>query len=364
MQGVHLAQIWEELKTAMSWVPNWAIATGVVVLIVAGGLLAQSLIIGLVNRLSFRWHPLLRSLFTRTRTVARFGLFIFAVIVASPLFPLKPATAIIFENILTASLAVLIGWVVLVASNLAVDNYMLRFKLDVTDNLHARKAVTQMRVLKYTIDTFVIIVAAGLALMSFESVRRYGISLFASAGVAGLVAGLAARPVLSNVIAGIQLALSQPIRIDDVVVVEGEWGNVEEFSSTYVVIRIWDLRRLIVPLSYFLEKPFQNWTRSSASLLASVMIYADYTVPVDRVRERLVEIVRESKHWDGRTVTLQVTDATERTVELRALMSADNSSAAWDLRCEVREKLIAFLQQHYPHSLPRRRNEVIATVEK
>jgi small-conductance mechanosensitive channel len=184
------------------------------------------------------------------------------------------------------------------------------------------------------------------------------VSLFASAGVAGLVAGLAARPVLSNLIAGVQIAMTQPIRLEDAVIVENEWGWVEEITATYVVIRLWDWRRLIVPLSYFIEKPFQNWTRQSAALIGSVVIHVDYSVPVARVRDQLTEIVSQSTLWDRRVVNLQVTNATEGTIELRALVSAGSASAVWDLRCEVREKLIAFLQQTCPQALPRRRADV------
>ena len=184
---------------------------------------------------------------------------------------------------------------------------------------------------------------------------QYGVSLFASAGAAGLIVGLAARPVLSNLLAGIQIAMTQPIRVEDVVIVEGEWGRIEAVTSTYVVIRIWDLRRLIVPLSYFIEKPFQNWTYQTADLIGSVFLHVDYTVPVDRVRQELNAIVKSSAKWDRKVAVLQVTDTPAGMVELRALVSARNSGDAWDLRCEVREKLIAFLQREYPDALPRQR---------
>jgi small-conductance mechanosensitive channel len=189
-------------------------------------------------------------------------------------------------------------------------------------------------------------------------VRQFGIGLFASAGIAGIIAGLAARPVLSNLLAGVQLAITQPIRIDDAVVVENEWGRIEDITSTFVVIKLWDLRRLIVPLSYFIERPFQNWTRESSSLLGSVLIYTDYSVPVERVREKVAEIVAHSKNWDGNLAKVQVTDSRESTLELRVLVSARDSSATFDLRCEIREKLIGFLQEEYPSVLPRRRLDI------
>jgi small-conductance mechanosensitive channel len=184
------------------------------------------------------------------------------------------------------------------------------------------------------------------------------VSLFASAGAAGLIVGLAARPLLSNLIAGVQIAVTQPIRIEDAVIIENEWGWVEEISSTYVVIRLWDLRRMVVPLAYFIERPFQNWTREGAALIGTVTLHVDYAADVQRIRERLEQIARESKLWDGVVVNLQVTDTNPRTMELRALVSARNASAAWDLRCEVREKLVAFLQAEMPESLPRDRTDV------
>ena len=195
--------------------------------------------------------------------------------------------------------------------------------------------------------------------MHFESFRQLGAGLLASAGVLGIIVGFAAQKTLGNLLAGVQIAITQPIRVDDVVVVEGEWGRIEEITLTYVVVRIWDLRRLVLPISYFIEKPFQNWTRTSASILGTVFLHLDYTVPVGAVREELERLVQQSTYWDGEVVRLHVTNTTERTMELRALVSAANSSDAFELRCELREQLVAFLQAHHPGSLPRLR----ATVE-
>jgi hypothetical protein len=206
---------------------------------------------------------------------------------------------------------------------------MRRYRIDTEDNLRARKFVTQARVLRRTVNIVVGILTVGAVLQTFESVQRYGVSLFASAGAAGLILGLAARPVLANLIAGIQIALTQPIRIDDVVIVEGEWGWIEEIFATYVVVRLWDLRRMIVPLSHFIEQPFQNWTRESASIIGAVYWHLDYTVPVAKVRAKLAEIVEASPHWDGKVVNLQVTDTDKDTVTVRGLMSARTSPQAW-----------------------------------
>jgi small-conductance mechanosensitive channel len=210
--------------------------------------------------------------------------------------------------------------------------------------LLARKHVTQMRILQRVAKTLLAIVTAAAALMTFDSVRQYGVSLFASAGAAGLILGLAARPVLSNLLAGIQIAMTQPIRVEDQVVVEGETGWIETITSTYVVVRLWDLRRMVVPLSYFIEKPFQNWTYEGTAQIGAVLLRVGYTVPVDSLRQKLEEIVRHSPSWDRKVAKLEVTDVAIDAVELRALVSARNPSQTWDLRCEVREKLVAFLQ--------------------
>ena len=292
------------------------------------------------------------------RGVTQLGLVILAVIIAIPVAPVGSDTAAWMTRLVLIGVIGLIGWGAMTALKIAGDLYLLRFRIDVDDNLLARKHVTQVRVLLRAADVLVVVVTLGAALMTFEPVRQYGVSLFASAGVAGIVAGLAARPLLSNLFAGVQLAMTQPIRIDDAVVVENEWGNIEEITSTYVVVRLWDWRRMIVPLSYFIEKPSQNWTREDSALIGSAFLYVDYGAPVGIIRDKLSEIVKASKNWDGRVINLQVTDAKERTIELRCLMSARNAGRVFDLRCEVREQLVDFLQKHHPGALPRQRSDV------
>lgn len=237
---------------------------------------------------------------------------------------------------------------------------LLRARHDIThpDNLEARRVQTQLLVLERTLVAVIVVLGLAAVLMTFPRVREIGASLLVSAGVAGLALGLAARPVLENLIAGLQLAFSQPIRIDDVVIVEGEWGRIEEITMTYVVVAIWDQRRLVVPFSRFISQPFQNWTRRSAEILGTVFIHADYTVPVDAVRAELERVCRACELWDGRVCILQVTDATPRTLEMRALVSASDSARAWDLRVHVREALVGFLQREYPDCLPRARLEL------
>ena len=230
--------------------------------------------------------------------------------------------------------------------------------VDQSDNLEARRIQTQLLVIRGIAAAIVWFGAAMMVLSTFPDMRQLGTALLASAGVAGIIIGFSAQRVIANLLAGFQIAFTQPIRIDDVVVVENEWGRIEEITLTYVVVRIWDQRRLVLPISYFLEKPFTNWTRQTAEILGTVFLYVDYTTPVDEVRAQLERIAKASPHWDGRVCSLQVTDATEQTVQLRALVSAKDSGTAWDLRCEVREKLIAYLRDEFPDKLPRLRAEL------
>lgn len=232
------------------------------------------------------------------------------------------------------------------------DFFVGRLDLNAEDNLKARQIATQLRVLEKVMVVVVVIIGVSSGLMLFDKIRQIGVSLLASAGIVGITIGFAAQRTIGHLFAGIQLAITQPIRIDDVVIVEGEWGWIEEITLTYVVVKIWDLRRLVLPVTYFIEKPFQNWTRVSADILGTVYIYADYTVPVARIREKLCEIVDGDPNWDGKVCGVQVTDLSPQTVSVRALVSSTDSSKAWNLRCRVREELLAFLQQEYPESLP------------
>jgi small-conductance mechanosensitive channel len=230
--------------------------------------------------------------------------------------------------------------------------------LDAKDNLQARRIHTQARVLTRSVMTVIVMIGIASMLMMFPNVRQVGASLLASAGVAGLVAGIAARPVLANMIAGLQIALSQPIRLDDVVVIQGEWGRIEEITGTYVSVRLWDQRRLIVPLQWLIENPFTNWTRNSSQIIGTVFLYVDYRMPLSPLREELARIVGAAREWDGRVQVLQVTDAAERAIQLRALVSSSDSGLNWDLRCRVREGLIDFIQRYYPAYLPKTRADL------
>src|SRR6266700_50678 len=231
-----------------------------------------------------------------------------------------------------------------------------RQRLDLPDNLSARQIYTQVSVIRKIIITAVVIIATGSVLMLFDPVRQFGTSILASAGIAGIVIGFAAQRTLGNVLAGIQIALTQPLLIDDIVVVEGEFGQIEEITLTYVTVRTWDLRRMILPITYFIEKPFQNWSRVSTELLGTVMLYLDYQVPMAELRKELKRLVENNPKWDRRVCGLQVTNTTQSTIEVRALVSGTDPGKTFDLRCEVREGLIESLRRDYPESLPRVRN--------
>ncbi len=237
------------------------------------------------------------------------------------------------------------------------DLVYYRNDISVSDNLKARKIRTQIKFVSRMLIVIIMVLATAAMLLSFESLRKVGTGLLAGVGVGSIIIGFAAQSTLSNLLAGFQIAFTQPIRIEDVVVVEGEWGRIEDITLTYVVVKIWDERRLVLPINYFIEKPFQNWTRVNSDLLGTVFLYLDYSVPVNRLREKFEELLRGNKLWDKKVMSIQVTDCKERVIELRALMSARNSSDAFDLRCYIREKLIAFVQEEYPESLPKTRSE-------
>jgi small-conductance mechanosensitive channel len=228
--------------------------------------------------------------------------------------------------------------------------YYLQSKLDIgiADNLHARKSLTQIKVFKAIANSIIIIVAIAVGLLTFEQAKTIGLSLLTSAGIIGVIVGFAAQKSLGMILAGIQLAITQPIRLDDVVIVEGEWGRIEEITLTYVVVKIWDERRLVLPVNYFLEKPFQNWTRTGADIMGTIFLKVDYSFPVDSIRKALPDMLNGNSDWDGRVMNVQVTNITEQYKEIRVLLSSSDASKNWDLRTAVREKLIDFINVNYP----------------
>lgn len=343
------------------WAPDWLTAIVALALVAA----VTAALFGLARRILRRALPrhrtLSHSVLRQAGGFAQYAFTMLAAALVAPALPLDKETNLIIERLLFAAFIVLLGRIAIAATDIAINRYMSRFDATATDNLSARKAITQIRLLKRTVDVVIVIITIGFALMTFDAVRQFGISLFASAGIAGLAVGFAAKPLLENLVAGVQLAITQPFRIDDVVIVNDEFGWVEEISSTYVVIRCWDWRRLVVPLSTMMNSPFQNWTRQSSQLIGSVYVYADYAADVDRIRTAAEAIVKASPLWDGKVFGVQVTDVSERSMsmQVRVLASALDSGKAWDLRCAIREKLIAWMREDYPQALPRRRNQAI-----
>lgn len=250
-----------------------------------------------------------------------------------------------------------IGWS-LFKTVRVIEDVLVAYCDEPADDLKARAVRTQVRVFRNVGGFVIIVITLAFVLLTFDRVRQIGAGLLASAGIAGIVLGFAAQRGIATVIAGIQIAISQPIRMDDVVIIEGEWGRIEEINLTYVVLRLWDLRCLIVPVTYFLEKPFQNWTRGSSDLLGSVELHLDYSVPVDALRQEFQRLLESSPLWDKKVCALQVTNTTETSMTLRPLMSAKNASDAWNLRCHIREKLIEFVKTEYPGTLPHVRAQI------
>jgi len=339
--------------------PHLLWSLGILTAGVLVALLARSIGFGLLQRITRRRGTVLgQSLLKHGRRPSRWILPLIATLLILPELQLSEDLKTALEHIIGIGLIVALAWLAILLIEVTSDVLASRYRIDVADNLVARRIQTQFQMLHRVGVVLVSVLALAAALMTFPQIKHIGISILASAGVVGIVVGMAMKDTLSNLIAGVQIAFAQPFRIGDAVVLEGEWGWIEEIGMMYVVVRIWDLRRLVLPVMYFLEHPFQNWTRTSADLLASAFIYVDYSTPVDEVRAELKRILESTPLWSGKVCVLQVSDADQRTMQLRALMDVRNSSDAWDIRCQVREKLIAFLKTNYPGSLPRYRGEV------
>jgi len=333
-------------------------SAGILVFAVICALIVRWILFFFLKRVAARHKSVIaNSLVHHGARLSRWFFPLLALLIALPGTSLPPQIMKPIQHAIGIALIAVIAWLAILVSEVISDILTARYQVDVADNLLARKVQTQLSVLHRVISVVVVLIALGVILMTFPAIRAIGTSLLASAGLAGLVIGVAMKPTISSLVAGIQIALTQPMRLEDVVIVEGEWGWIEEIRTTYVVVRIWDLRRLVVPLSYFIENPFQNWTRTSSDLLGTVLLWVDYTVPIGEVREELQRIVKTTNLWKGTVCALQVTDANEHAIQIRALVDARDSGQAWDLRCYVREKLIDFLQQRYPQCLPRLRGE-------
>jgi small-conductance mechanosensitive channel len=269
-----------------------------------------------------------------------------------PLMVLEKEFYLFFNHVFEICLIISFSILLISSVNVFEDYIYHTYDLSKPDNLKERKIRTQLQFIKKVLVTLIIFITIAIILLSFDNVRKIGAGLLTGVGIGSVIVGLAAQKSLSNFLAGFQIAFTQPIRIDDVLVVEGEWGRVEDITLTYVVLKIWDQRRLILPINYFIEKPFQNWTRISSEIIGTVFLYMDYSIPVDALRQELDRLLEQTELWDKRIKVIQVTDAKERTIEIRTLVSAANSSNAFDLRCYIRENLIKFVQANYPDSLP------------
>jgi small-conductance mechanosensitive channel len=347
-------QLTEAPHDLLSWLPTWLSASLILVLAAGAAYLIHVFAWRVIRRARFAQRRLWDSLIVRATYPARFALMLIALGIALPASGLPDATQGDMIEPLSALFILAIGWGCIEAVGLVSDLYLGRIGASY-ENALTRKHITQVRLLHRAGQILIGLIALGAAMMTLPGIRQYGVSLFASAGAAGIVVGLAARPLLSNLLAGIQIAITQPVKIEDSVVINGEWGWVEDITSTYLVVRIWDWRRLIVPLSWFLEQPFQNWTRESAAIIGGVHLFVDYRTPIDEVRKEVDRIVHASPLWDQNVVNVQVVEATANAIELRVLATAKDASKAWDLRCEIRERLIAFLRDKFPECLPRQR---------
>jgi len=333
----------------------------------SAGIIAGAIVLALITRVLVFWvlkrwahrknNVLGKSLVRYGQGPTHWIFPLLAVLCVLPGLPLPNRLMTALEHITSLGLIAAIAWLAVLVVKIASDIFTDRYRIDVADNLEARRVRTQFVIVQRIAIFLITVITVAVMLMTIPSINHIGMSILASAGVASLVVGVAMKDTLANLIAGVQIAFAQPFRLGDAVVVENEWGWIEEIGMMYVVVRIWDLRRLVLPLSYFLEHPFQNWTRTSADLLGSAYVYTDYTVPIDPLREELQRICKSTPLWAGKVCALQVTDACQTTMQLRALMDARNSGDAWDLRCLVREKLIDYVQKNYPGGLPKYRGE-------
>ncbi len=323
----------------------------------AAGVLALAVHV-LAFRMVFRygWRtPASQLVRQRLRWPARGVTLLTSMVAALPIVGLRQDVYGPINHALVIVLILTIGWLGLRGAHVAED--IVEQKLDVAkvDNLRERRRLTQIRVIRRLASLFVVVLTGAGVMLTFPTARSLGASLLASAGVVGVFAGVASRSTLGNLVAGIQIAFAEPIRIDDVVIVEGNWGRIEEITLTYVVVNIWDQRRMVVPTTWFIDQPFENWTRSQSQIIGQVSVWADWRVPVDEVRAELERLTEGHPLWDGAVRVLQVVDTTPDAIQLRALLSARDAAEAWDLRCDVREGLVAFLRDEHPAALPHAR---------
>jgi len=350
----------EQINLWSQQMPAWAWNLLVVAVILLIGFVFKVIITLLLRRYRNRNaddYSFFRSVLTHLSRPFNHFIPLFTVNVLLPFLHLKDAYEGNLRKVLGILLLISFANLVLHSIRILEDYVYHKYDFNKADNLKERKIRTQLQFVRRVATVTILLITVSLILLSFESVRKLGAGLLTGVGIGGIIIGFAAQKSLGNLLAGFQIAFTQPIRIDDVLVVEGEWGRVEDITLTYVVVNIWDQRRLILPINYFIEKPFQNWTRNTSEILGTVFLYVDYNVPADALREELTRLLNASPLWDKRVGILQVTDVKASTVELRCLVSAANSSNAFDLRCYIRENLIKFINENYPGSLPKNRLE-------
>jgi small-conductance mechanosensitive channel len=345
----------EPARVALNWGYGLSFLAALFWLLSRIGGAIDRFLTSLSRRLDTAWDDVMLPLAGKA---VRRTLPLLAFMIAVPVLPASPALEGVVRKGTSLLLIGVMAFLLFQLVEATAEMVIRQYRIDVSDNLKARAVHTQVMVLKKAAVVIIGIFTLASMLMVFDSARQFGASILASAGIAGIIVGFAAQRSIATLLAGFQIALTQPIRVDDVVIVENEWGRIEEITLTYVVVRIWDLRRLVLPITYFIEHPFQNWTRSSSDLLATVFLYVDYNVPLDALRAEFTRILAASESWDQKVNVLQVTDSKEHTLEIRALASASDASIAWNLRCEVREKLVTFLRQNYPESLPKFRASI------
>ena len=287
---------------------------------------------------------------------------VMAVTAAQDVIPWPAQYAATINHLLMVVIIIMLTWLLVTLTKSTSGAVIAHLPEKELLSVHGRRMQTQTRLLARTIMTVIVIIGFAAALMTFPAVRQIGTSLLASAGLAGVVIGLAAKPLFGNLLAGLQIAFTQPIRLNDVVIVEGEWGIIEEITSTYVVVRIWDDRRLVMPLQWFIDHPFQNWTRNSSSITGSIILWLDYNTPIEPLRAETKRLCESAPEWDRRFQNLQVVDTSERAIQVRVLVTADDAGKNWDLRCRVREGLLSFIRQTMPESLPKIRTEFLSNL--
>ena len=351
--GAGILQFIEQHWNELAW------SGGILAAAIAAALVVRAVVFWMLRKWAHRKGSVLGQSLVRHGQGPTHWIFpLLAVLIVLPGLPLPRELMSALEHIAGIGLIAASAWLAVLLIEIVSDLIAGRYRIDVADNLAARRIQTQFQMIHRIAMVAVAVVALSIALMTIPAIKHIGMSILASAGLASLIVGMAMKGTLSNLVAGVQIAFAQPFRIGDAVVIESDWGWIEEIGTMYVVVRIWDLRRLVIPLSYFLDHSFENWTRTSADLLGHCYIYTDYSVPVDEVRAELRRICASTPLWNKKVCVLQVSDAFQSTLQLRALMDARNSGEAWDLRCLVREKLVDFLHKNYPGSLPRYRAEV------